>query len=57
ALEHHGLDKCPDHGIKGFKRYIALAVVARNIQRLGAVLQQQEQEKERRKCGRKKKAA
>ncbi|MCU7887484.1 MAG: ISNCY family transposase, partial [Candidatus Thiodiazotropha sp. (ex Lucinoma aequizonata)] len=46
ALEHHGLDKCPDHGIDGFKRYIALTVVARNIQRLGAVLRQQEQEKE-----------
>ncbi|MCU7902330.1 MAG: transposase, partial [Candidatus Thiodiazotropha sp. (ex Lucinoma aequizonata)] len=57
ALEHHGLDKCPDHGIDGFKRYIALAVVARNIQRLGAVLRQQEQEKEQRKRGRKKKAA
>ncbi|MCU7894724.1 MAG: ISNCY family transposase, partial [Candidatus Thiodiazotropha sp. (ex Lucinoma aequizonata)] len=57
ALEHHGLDKCPDQGIDGFKRYIALAVVARNIQRLGAVLRQQEQEKEQRKRGRKKKAA
>jgi hypothetical protein len=34
ALEQHGLDKCPDHGIKGFKRYVGLAVVARNIQRL-----------------------
>ena len=38
ALEVHGLDKCPDHGIQGFKRYVALAVVARNIQRLGALL-------------------
>ncbi len=38
ALEVHGLDKCLDHGIDGFKRYIALAVVARNIHRLGAVL-------------------
>ncbi|MCU7882373.1 MAG: ISNCY family transposase, partial [Candidatus Thiodiazotropha sp. (ex Lucinoma aequizonata)] len=57
ALEHHGLDKCPDHGIDAFKRYTALAVVARNIQRLGAVLRQQEQEKEQRKRGRKNKAA
>ncbi|MCU7903173.1 MAG: ISNCY family transposase, partial [Candidatus Thiodiazotropha sp. (ex Lucinoma aequizonata)] len=57
ALEHHGLDKCPDQGIDGFKRYIALAVVARNIQRLGAVLRQQKQEKEQRKRGRKNKAA
>jgi IS5 family transposase len=57
ALEVHGLDKCPDHGIKGFKRYVALAVVARNIQRLGAVLRQQEKEAEQRKRGSYKKAA
>jgi len=31
ALEQHGLDQCPDHGITGFKRYVALAVLARNI--------------------------
>ena len=42
ALEQHGLDVCRDHGIVGFKRYVALAVVARNVQRLGAVLRQQE---------------
>ena len=42
ALEQHGLDVCPDHGIRGFRRYVALAVVARNVQRLGAVLRQQE---------------
>jgi hypothetical protein len=41
ALEQHGLDVCPDHGIVGFKRYVALAVVARNVQRLGAILRQQ----------------
>ena len=41
ALEAHGLDFCPDHGIDGFKRYVALAVLARNIQRLGAVLREQ----------------
>ena len=57
ALEVHGLDKCPDHGINGFKRYIAMAVVARNIQRLGAVLCQQEQEDVQRKRGPYKKAA
>ncbi len=38
ALEVHGLDICPDHGITGFKRYVALAVVARNIQKLGSEL-------------------
>jgi len=45
ALEQHGLDVCPDHGIVGFKRYVALAVVARNVQRVGAILRQQEAER------------
>jgi hypothetical protein len=57
ALEVHGLDKCRDHGLNGFKRYIAMAVLARNIQRLGAVLRQQEQEAAERKRGPYKKAA
>jgi len=39
ALENHSLDRCRDHGLYGFKRYIALAVVARNIQILGVTLQ------------------
>jgi transposase, IS5 family len=47
ALEAHGLDRCLDHGIDGFKRYVALAVVARNIQRLGAILRQQEAQRQR----------
>ena len=37
ALEVHGLDRCPDHGIDGFKRYVALAVLSRNIQILGSI--------------------
>ena len=45
ALEVHGLDKCPDHGIGGLKRYVALAVVTRNIHRIGAILTQREQAK------------
>ena len=40
GLEHFGLDLCPDHGIVGFKRYVALAVLARNIHRLGVVLRE-----------------
>lgn len=47
ALEVHGLDQCPDHGIEGFKRYVALAVVARNIHHLGTILYRQEQERKR----------
>ncbi len=49
ALEVHGLDMCPDHGINGFRRYVAFAVVARNIHRIGAILWQQEQKHQKRK--------
>jgi hypothetical protein len=37
-LEVHGLDVCPDHGVEGYKRYVALAIVSRNIQKLGAII-------------------
>jgi len=49
ALEVHGLDKCLDHGITGFKRYIALAIVARNIQKLGSELIKKTRSLERRR--------
>jgi transposase, IS5 family len=39
ALENHGLDRVPDYGLDGFERYVALAIVARNIQLLGRKLQ------------------
>lgn len=42
AVENHGLDRCLDHGREGFRRYVGLAVVARNIQILGHILQQRE---------------
>ena len=45
ALEVHGLDVCPDHGIDGFERYVALAVLSRNIQQLGAIKRQQERQR------------
>ncbi len=31
AMENHGLDRCLDHGIVRFKRYVSLSFVARNI--------------------------
>jgi hypothetical protein len=49
ALEVHGLDICRDHGIDGFKRYVALAVLGRNLHRLGALLLEQEADDERRR--------
>jgi len=57
ALEVHGLDKCPDQGINGFKRYVALAIVARNIQRLGVVVREQALQKIARRRGPYQKAA
>jgi len=57
ALEQGGLDVCPDHGMDGFRRYVALAVVARNLKRMGAIIQQQQQAKEKRKRGPYNKAA
>jgi hypothetical protein len=49
GLEVHGLDVCPDHGIDGFKRYVALAVLARNSHRIGAILWSQDIERAQRK--------
>ncbi len=46
ALENHGLDRCPDHGLQGFKRYIGQAVSARNIQIQGHVIQQKKLKKQ-----------
>lgn len=45
ALEVHGLDKCLDHGIGGFKRYVALAVLSRNIQKIGQIKRDAERER------------
>ncbi len=52
ALEVHGLDYCPDHGIKGFKVYVALAIVGYNISRIGAILKFKEQKDAERKAKR-----
>jgi transposase, IS5 family len=44
-LEVHGLDKCPDHGIDAFERYVALAVFSRNIQKLGTIKRDKERQR------------
>jgi hypothetical protein len=49
ALENHGLDRCPDHGIAGFKRYVALSVLARNLQILGAAIRRKQLQQRRRR--------
>ena len=47
ALENHALDRCLDHGIVGFKRYVGLAVLARNLQLLGAKIREKELERQK----------
>ncbi|NQZ56164.1 MAG: ISNCY family transposase [Lentisphaeraceae bacterium] len=49
ALASHGLDRCPDKGDVNYKRYIAMAVSASNIHRIGALLMARELEQERKK--------
>ncbi len=40
-LEYHGSDKCPDKGEEHFKRYVSLAVVSYNLNRLGNLIKRQ----------------
>ena len=44
CLEHHGLNKCPDKGIKNFKKYTALGVLAHSLHKLGNILLKQDRE-------------
>ncbi len=45
-LEHHGLNRCLDKGLKHFKNYTAFGVVAYNLHRLGNLLRKEKQKKE-----------
>lgn len=45
ALEVHGLDKCLDHGIVGFERYVALAVLSRNVLQVGMIIRNKERQR------------
>ncbi len=38
CLEHHGLNRCPDKTLTGFKRYAALGILAYNLHKLGNIL-------------------
>ncbi len=35
ALEHHGLNRCPDKGWAGFQRYVGLGILAYNLHKIG----------------------
>jgi len=45
-LEHHGLNRCVDKGIHGYKRYTGLSVLAYNLHILGKYLIEQEKPKQ-----------
>lgn len=51
-LEHNGLDRCPDQGIDGFKKYVGLGVLAYNLHHLGKLLIKQRQQAEIKKMKR-----
>jgi hypothetical protein len=38
ALEHHGLNRCPDKGYHGYKRYVGFGVLAYNLHKIGSRL-------------------
>jgi transposase, IS5 family len=45
-LEHHGLNRCADKGLHGYKRYVGLSVLAYNLHILGNCLIEQQKQKE-----------
>ena len=45
-LEHHGLNRCMDKGLHGFKRCVGLSVLAYNLHILGNILQAADRKKE-----------
>ena len=45
-LEHHGLNRCADKGLNGYKRYVGLSVLAYNLHILGNQLIAVERKKE-----------
>jgi hypothetical protein len=45
-LEHHGLNRCVDKGLKGYKRNVGLSILAYNLHILGNILKKDAQQKE-----------
>jgi len=48
-LEHHGLNRCFDKGLRGFKRCVGLSIVAYNLHLLGNAALEKEREMARHK--------
>lgn len=47
ALEHHGLDRCPDKGERAYHRYVGLGVLSYNLHRIGGHLQEEQRQTQR----------
>ena len=47
ALEHRGLDRCPDRGIDNFRKYVSMSIVAHNIHLIGSLVQRKLQKQNR----------
>jgi hypothetical protein len=45
SLEHHGLNRCPDKGKKGFVKYTALGVLSYNLHRFGLIVMSKQAKK------------
>lgn len=56
-LENRGLDRCPDKGYHGFKRYIGIGIIAYNLHRIGKQLLKLELEKQKKNKNQKLKLA
>ena len=48
-LEHHGLNRCMDKGLCGYKRNVGLSVLAYNLHIIGNHLMKQEKQKEQKR--------
>jgi hypothetical protein len=48
ALEHHGLNRCPDKGWSGFQRYVGFGVLAYNLHKIGNRLLVQDRQRQSR---------
>ena len=48
-LEHHGLNRCMDKGLGGYKRNVGLSVLAYNLHIIGNHLKDQEKQKEQKR--------
>ncbi len=48
SLEHHGLDRCPDKGYRGYTRYTGLGIIAYNLHQIGkGILRRAQEDKDK----------